>query len=175
MQRHPALSRNSYLVPCSNFWLSRFEVCAQPRGESGFIESVCRQAEHGLRGCFLAGREIMAVDFQEQHADDEAGALVAVEKWMVADDAGGVGGGQRGKVRIVAVGLQLLRSRERELQQAAVAQAAETSVERQQPAVDREGVALVNPNWRTPRTHRTPAPLGSHALAHFASTCSVFR
>src|SRR6202795_1941035 len=102
----------------------------------------------------------MSVDFQEHHANDEPGALVAVEKWMVADDAGGVGGGQRGKVRIVAIGLQLLRSRERGLQQAAVAQAAETSVEREQPAMDRQRVALVNPDWRTPRTRRLPAPPG---------------
>jgi len=87
----------------------------------------------------------MAVDFQEQNSNDEAGALVAVEERMVAEDAGGIGSGERRRVRVVALGLELLRSSEGGLQQTAVAQARETSIEGQQSAMEGKCVALVDP------------------------------
>ena len=74
------------------------------------------------------------------------------------------------------MGPELLRSSEGGLQQAAVAHAAEAAVEGQQAAVDGECVALVNPYgpywlaWQMCRTRRAPAPRGSNALSHLAST-----
>src|SRR5580698_8086547 len=100
---------------------------------------------------------------------------------MVADDAGGVSGGKRCEIRVVAICLELLRSSEGGLQQAAVAHSRQSPVERQQTPVDGQSVVLVNPCWRAwwaPQlapVAQSPAPRRSSVLPHLASTCSVLR
>jgi hypothetical protein len=45
-----------------------------------------------LCGGFFGGDEMIAIQFEEEDADEEAGAFVAVDEGVIADDAGGVGG-----------------------------------------------------------------------------------
>ena len=96
---------------------------------------------------FLAGLEVEAVEFEEEDADHKAAPLVTVYKRMVADDAGRVKGGQFDDVGSAGIRVVLTRAGQRGFQKALVAQTRGATVERQEPVVDREGIALFDPGW----------------------------
>jgi len=91
----------------------------------------------------------MAVQFKEKGAYEEAGALVAVNERVVADDTRDVGGSHFYDVRVVAISMQLLRSCESGLKQTCVTQASSAAVQREKAVMEREGVTLIDPGRLT--------------------------
>src|SRR5713226_8669509 len=141
-------------------WRSkRPDVGAEPGGEGGFVEGSGGEAEDGLCSGFLGGGEMIAVQFEEEDADEEAGALFAVDERVVADNACGVVGSHVYDVRVIAIGVELLRPGKGGLKQVHIAYAGSAAVEGEKAVMEREGVALVDPNRFT----------------HFASVCRVLR
>ncbi len=57
------------------------DVRAEPGGEGGFIEGSGGEAQNGLCGGFFGGGETIAVQFEEEDADEEAGAFVCCAAW----------------------------------------------------------------------------------------------
>jgi hypothetical protein len=107
-----------------------------------------------LGGGFLGGGETIAVQFQEEDADEEAGAFVAVDEGMVADDADGVYGSHIYNIRVLAIGVQLPRAGQSGLKQAQIADTWSAAVQGEETAVECESVALVDPHWLTARRNR---------------------
>src|SRR5258707_1501053 len=70
---------------------STFYVVPQKRGEAGFVDGSGGEFEHGLGGFGLRSGERETVHLKKQNPDDKARTLVAVDKWMVLDDAGRIG------------------------------------------------------------------------------------
>jgi type II secretory pathway predicted ATPase ExeA len=68
--------------------LCSFHVGAKELAEAILIDRVGGKLEHRLRRRFLARLEAIAVELQEEHAHDEAGALVAVDEGEILDNAG---------------------------------------------------------------------------------------
>jgi hypothetical protein len=85
------------------------DIGAEPGGEGGFIECSGGEAQDGLRGGFFGGGETRAVYFEEEDADEEAGAFVSVNEGVVADNTGGVDSSHVYDVRVIAIGIELLR------------------------------------------------------------------
>jgi hypothetical protein len=69
---------------------------------------------------FLAGFEVEAVEFEEQNADYETGALVAIDERMVADNTGSVKSGHGNDVGTVRVGMVLARTGQGGLQKPSI-------------------------------------------------------
>jgi hypothetical protein len=78
---------------------------------------------------------------------------------VIAYDAGGVGGGNVDGVRVVAIGVELLRPGESGFQEISIPDACGPAMEGEETVVESEGVALVNPE----------------GLRHRASACNVLR
>ena len=136
-----------------------FDVSAHPGSKGAFVEGSGGKTQHCLCGIFFAGSQTIAVHFEKQGAHDKAGALVAVDEGVIADDTGCVGASEIYRVGIVAIGVKLLRSSEGGFEQSFIAPTRPASVEGQKSIMKREGVALVDPDRR----------------AHLASACSVLR
>jgi hypothetical protein len=90
-----------------------------------------------------------AVQFKEEDADEVAGALVPVDEGVVADDAGNVDGSHVYDFRVVSTGVELSWPGERGLKQARVAQTGSTSVQGKKTVMEREDIALANPDRLT--------------------------
>ena len=52
----------------------------QKRRIAGFVEGARGEVDDGAGGVGFRGDEAVAVQFQEQHPDDEAGPLVPIDK-----------------------------------------------------------------------------------------------
>jgi hypothetical protein len=133
-------------------------LARQEPGVTRLVERARRQRQDGLRGIRLAGGKAVTVEFEEQDADHEADALVAVDEGVIAHQARRrprPGRWRRARRRRRASGVAGLGG----LQQAAVAQARRAAVQREQSVVQRECVPLVDPE----------------RLAHWASTRSALR
>jgi hypothetical protein len=105
------------------------------------------EVEHRESRELLWRREGACVQFEEQDADDETHALVPVDERVVADDGVRVEGGQADDIGGIAVRMVLWMTRQCRRKQARIAHARRAAVERQQPIVDREHVALDDPDW----------------------------
>ncbi len=101
------------------------------------------------------------MEFEEEDADHKSGALVAIDKRMVADDASRVKRSHFDDIRFTGIGVVLAGTREGGLQQPSIAQPRGAAVEGQEPVVDPENIALFNPEW--------------FFLFHFERACSVLR
>src|SRR5712692_9040018 len=130
---------------------------AHPSDEGGFVQGSRGEAQDGLRRVFFRGRKAIAVHFEEEHADDKAGALVAIHKGVVADNAAEVRNSHGYDMGAFTVGTELLRPRKSGLQQTGVAYALRAAVHGEEPVMQRKGVALVYPD----------------RLPHLESACSV--
>jgi hypothetical protein len=95
-----------------------------------------------LLGC----EESEAIEFQEQDTDYKSRSLVAVDKRMVADKAGGIKGSHLDHVRGVGICVVLAGARKSGSQKPFIAQSWETAMVGQKPVVNREGVALFDPD-----------------------------
>lgn len=113
---------------CAGFFED--DVGAEERGIGGLVEAAGREREDGLGGVFLAGREAVAVELEEEDSDDEAGAFVAIDERMVCDDAGCVRGGEIDYVRCLSVGGEMAGARQGGLQQAGATQFLGSAVKR---------------------------------------------
>ncbi len=58
------------------------------------------------------GFELEAVEFKEEFHGHEGCTLVAIDEGMVANDAGGAGGGKLGGIRVAPVGKEIFRAGE---------------------------------------------------------------
>ena len=112
-----------------------------------------------MGGVCLAGLEVEAVEFEEENANHKPRPLVAPgkrnDKRMVADDTGCVKGGQFDDVRGAGIGMVLAGTRQSGFQKAPVTQSGDAAVKRQESIVDRERIALFDPEWFF--THRFEA------------------
>jgi len=81
-------------------------VCGQEGAILRFVACTCGQRDYGTVRVLLRRVEAVAAEFQKQDADDEADALVAVDEWMVSDDAAGE---RRGEVENVMCAMQCER------------------------------------------------------------------
>src|SRR5712691_4394138 len=66
-------------------------IGAKECGIAGLIEGSGRKLQNGLCRAFLAGGKTVAVQFQKQDSNNEAGPLVAIDEGMIARDARRVG------------------------------------------------------------------------------------
>jgi hypothetical protein len=121
-------------------------VNAHPGTEGGFVEGSGSEVEDGLRGLFFGGRKAVCVDFEEQDTDDKAGALIPVDKGVVANYADRVGSRQVDEVRITPVGIELLRLGKGGLKKAGIAHSRSAAVEGKKAIMKREGVSLIDPD-----------------------------
>ena len=144
---------------CSAALCYPLDVSAHPGGEGVFVEGTAGQAQHRLGRIFFAGSETIAIHFEKQGPDDEAGAFVPVDEGAVADDTGRVGGSELYRVRTVSIGVKLRRPGEGGFEQSFIAHIPRASVEGQKAIMKRPRVAFVDPDQR----------------AHLASACSVLR
>ena len=119
-------------------------VLPQPCGITSFIEPARCQSHDGLGRIHLTGLEVEAVQFEEENADYKSRPLVAIDKWMIADDAGSVTRGHFDDVRVAGIGIVLAGARQRGLKKPPIAQAHTAAMERQEPVVDREGIAFID-------------------------------
>jgi len=138
-------------------------VSPQPRGVGSFIELAGCQCHHSLSGIFLCGFEVEAVEFEEEDTNHKAGALVAIDKRMVADDASRVKRRHLDDIRRVRIGVVLAGTGEGGVQQPSITQPSGAAMERQEPVVDRDDIALFDPEWFL------------LFLVHFERACSVLR
>jgi hypothetical protein len=134
-------------------------VNAHPGSEGGFVEGSGSKVKDGLRGIFFGGRKPVGVDFEEQDADDKAGALISIDKGAVPNNADNVRSSEVDKVRIIPVGVELLRPGKGGLKEAEIAHSRRAAVEGKKTIMKREGVALIDPD----------------RFSHLASVCSVLR
>ena len=65
-------------------------VGTQPLCITAFVDLARCKVKNCLSGIFLARLEIESVKFEEENADDKARPLVAIDKRMIADNAGRV-------------------------------------------------------------------------------------
>src|SRR6202035_3949836 len=72
--------------------------------------------------------------------------LVAVHERMVADNARSIESCHRNHVRILGIGMMLAGSSQSRLEETFIAQSRASAVGRQQLVVDRDDVALLNPD-----------------------------
>jgi hypothetical protein len=98
-----------------------------------------------LRGRFFCGGEVETVQFEKEDPDEEAGALVAVDECMVADDASDVAGCHIDSVRVIAIGVELVRTSEGGLEEAPITDTRGTSIQGKKTVMEREDIALVDP------------------------------
>lgn len=77
------------------------------------------------------------VQFEEEDAHEEAGAFVAVDEGVIADDTGNVRDSHLYDVWIVAVGVKLLRASEGGLKQALIAQTRSATVQSEEAVMER--------------------------------------
>jgi hypothetical protein len=135
------------------------DVSVHPDSEGGFVEGSGSKVEDGLRGVFFGGRKAAAIHFEEQDTDDKARAFIPIDKGVVADNAASVSSSQVYEVRVVPVGMELLRPSEGGFEQSFIAHARRAAFEGQKAIVKGEGVPLVYPD----------------RLPHLASAWSVLR
>ncbi len=92
-----------YPLPATTLYIG-----TQPSGIFGFIQRTCSQGKHSLSGIFLSGLELKTIQFEKHDTDREACPFVAINKWMVANQASRVQGSQRDEVG-GTVGVMLAR------------------------------------------------------------------
>ncbi len=125
---------------------SAFAVGAQPACVCRLIERAARKAEDGLSGTFLTRPEDEPVELKDKNARDKTSTLVAVNEGMVADDACRIEHRHLNQVRLLGIGMVLEGASQSGLQKAFIAQSRAAAVGGQQPVVDREDIALRNPD-----------------------------
>jgi len=75
-----------------------------------FVHLACRHRHHGLSSSGLICVECKPVHFKKKDTCHEAGPLIAVEKWMIANDANRIQGCQYDNVRSLCIGVVLPRT-----------------------------------------------------------------
>jgi hypothetical protein len=145
---------------------------AQPGREIAFRELAFGEGEH-RDVLFLVGRnELRAVQLQKRPISDMRGALVAVHERMIAREAMRERSREIGEVRRrIAVGVQLLRPRQRRFQQPLVAHPSATAMLGDLAVVDGKNERFFQPNDHRDGSARRQlaqhvAVLPHHALRH---------
>jgi hypothetical protein len=101
----------------------------------------------------------MAIYFEEEYAHNKSGPFVPVDKRMIADYSHHVGSRHVYGVRSVTIRMELQSTSKSGPKKPYVPNAGSTTIERQKPIMEREGITLVNPD----------------RLSHLASEWRVFR
>jgi len=101
----------------------------------------------------------MAIHFEEEYAHNKSRSFVPVDKRMVADYSRHVGNRHVYGVRGITVGMELLRASKSGPKKSYVPDAGGTTIERQKPIMEREGITLVYPD----------------GVSHLASECRALR
>jgi hypothetical protein len=92
-------------------------VRPDPRCQISLFQITAGQCEHRQGGFSLRRVELVSIQRQEEAQTQEARPLVSVYEGMVPDDARGIRGGEIGVTGFV-MREQVLRSRERRIEQA---------------------------------------------------------
>ena len=130
------------------------------------------EIDHGMGRERLRRFERVAVQFEEEHTDHEADALVPVDEGMVANDGLRVECGQLDDVGSVSVSEVLWWASQSRREQAGVAEAVCTTIESKQPSVNRERIALLDPGGLL---HSESARKVSRYREAMSSTCRILR
>src|SRR5690606_5336115 len=126
---------------------ARAQVATQPVGETGFGQAAFGQRHHLHVFLFFACIELGVVEREEHAIADVRGALVAVHEGVVAGKAVRQARCERGKIGgRVAAGMQLLRARQRRIEQALVAHARAAAVLGQLALMDGDGQGARDPD-----------------------------
>ena len=120
----PGARRRSALVRGASDWP---EVLSDPGGEFRFFSLPCREFEHLQHALCIRGVQGMPVEPEKQRHGHEGRALVAVDKRRVARKPKTIGGRKVGHTG-PAVGGQVLRPRQRRLEEPLIAGAGRTAV-----------------------------------------------
>ena len=96
-----------------------------------------------LSGHFRCG-EASAVEFEEQDANHETGALVAIDERMVAHDACRIGCCQVEEVGRIGIGVKLLRASKRGIQQGVIPHTGRAAVQREQAIMEGKCIPRVD-------------------------------
>lgn len=119
---------------------------AQPACELCFLQAAVGELNHCYRGFGFGGNQRRAVELKKNASDRESSALVAVYKWVVAADAGGVTGRELEQIRL-AVRQQVLRARHCGIEQTFIAHAVRAAVIREQALVQSQRDIARDPSW----------------------------
>ena len=65
-------------------------IVAEEGRIASFTQRPVGQAQNGLRGIFLAGSHLVAIEFKKENANHKAGALISIDKGMVSHNACGI-------------------------------------------------------------------------------------
>jgi YD repeat-containing protein len=114
---------------------SAHHVAPEERAVIRFIHSAGRKLQNRLCGIFLACDKAIAVEFEKQDADHEARTLVAIKERVVAHNTRRIGRRHVDDVSGLCIGMLLLGTGQRGLQQPAIAQTSSPAVQRQQATV----------------------------------------
>jgi hypothetical protein len=139
------------------------DVLAHPNRKLGFGQAAFGESDHDDVLVLVAGDEVGTVEREEDAAANVRRALVAVDEGMVAGQSECETGGKVGQIRWrIAVGMRLLRARQRLIQQVVVAHAGAAAVFRQLSFVDGDGKRFFSIQMIM-------------AVAYCASLCRTFR
>jgi len=134
-------------------------IPSQPRRKCRLVQRSGGEGQNYVRGIFFGCEETVAIHFQEEHTDDESSPLVAVDEWVIPNDAYRVGRSHIDDVGRIAVRTNLLRTSESGRKESFAAEACRTAIESKETVMQYEDVALVDPD----------RPF------HFESACNVLR
>lgn len=136
-----------------------FDIPTEPLRESLFVERPRSEVHYNSCGVFFRSGEAIAVDFHEEHANDETYTLVSVDKRVIADNPGHIGSGHFYDAGFLTIGMELAWSRERGFEQTCVPDPSRTALDGDQAVMEDDGFASVDPD----------------RPAHFARVCRVLR
>ena len=122
-----------------------FAVATQPHREGRPLQDTRGQVKNRLSSILFPRHETEAVEFQEEYANHESGAFVAVRERMVTNDPARVQGGEIHNVSI-SIRMVLAWAREGRLQKAAVPQSGAAAMDGEETIVDRDGVPPLDPD-----------------------------
>lgn len=105
------------------------------------VERARCQSHDDLGGICLAGREVEAVEFQEEEANHKPRPLIAIDERMIADNAGSIPSSHFDNVRSLGIGMV--------------------------PGADAQGLTPESPG-HAPRYRRRGAPGADHSLRQYA-------
>lgn len=100
-----------------------------------------------MRCILLTRLEIEAVEFEKENTYHKARPLVSIHERMIADYPRGIKGRHFEEVRGIGIGMVLTGPRQSGLKKALIAQSRSPAVLRQNPVVNGEHIAVVDPDW----------------------------
>ena len=120
-----------------------------PRSETRLIQNAGSEVEHRKYAFGIGRHQLEAIQQEKQFDRDEGRSFVAVNEWMVAEHASSQDRGEPDDPGRLGIGQVLLRTGQGGPQQPGVMQARRSAIQRQQPVVQGQAIALIGPYGRS--------------------------